>query len=85
MLHKYLYKGVLVYLEDILIFTETMEEHVKLVYQVFKKLLAANLYAKLSKCKFHQTWLDYLGYRVLSERVGMDPEKVKAILEWQAP
>lgn len=41
-LHDYLYKGVLVYLKDTLIFTETMEEHVKSVHQVLKKLLEAN-------------------------------------------
>ncbi|XP_013928332.1 PREDICTED: RNA-directed DNA polymerase homolog [Thamnophis sirtalis] len=48
-LHEHLYKGVIVYLDDILIYMETREEHVKLVRTVLKKLRAAELYAKLSK------------------------------------
>lgn len=84
-LHEHLYRGVLVYLDDILIYTATMEEHVRLVRQVLKKLLEAKLYVKLSKCDFHQTTLDYLGYRISSSGVEMDPNKVKAVLEWQAP
>lgn len=50
-LHEHLYKEVLVYLDDILIYTETMDEYVKLV----EKLLKAQLYPKLSKCEFHKT------------------------------
>lgn len=84
-LHENLYKGVLVYLEDILIYTETTKEHVKLVRAVFKKLQRAQLYTKLSKCEFHKTCLDYLGYCILIEGVEMDPSKVKAILEWALP
>lgn len=45
------------------IFIETMEEHVKLVHEVLRKLLDAKLYAKLSKCDFHKISLDYLGYQ----------------------
>lgn len=48
-LHGHLYKGVLVYLSDILIYTETMAEHVKLVHEVLKKLLDMKHDAKLSK------------------------------------
>lgn len=52
-LHDHLYQGVLVYLDDILIYTKTMEEHTQLVRQVLEKLLVAKLYIKLSKCEFH--------------------------------
>lgn len=52
-LYEYLYRGVLVYLDDILNYTTTMEEHARLVSQVLKKLLASQLYVKLSKCEFH--------------------------------
>lgn len=74
------------YPDDILIFTEMIKEHLKLVHQVLKKLLVPNLYAKcihVSKCEFHKTYLDYLGYRVSTEVMEMDPGKVKAILNWQ--
>lgn len=82
MLHEHLYKGVLVYFHDILIFSETLGEHVKVVHQVLKKLITAKLYVKLSKCEFHKIILDY---QVLSKGVEMDPAKVKAVLYWQSP
>lgn len=84
-LHKYLYKGVRVYLDDILIYTEAMPEHVKLVRAVLKKLKAAKLYAKLSKCEFHQSKIDYLGYRILHDGIEMDPQKVQTVLDWAPP
>ncbi|XP_070800866.1 uncharacterized protein [Pituophis catenifer annectens] len=62
-----------------------MEEHVKLVRVVLKRLQATELYAKLSKCEFHQVKIDYLGYRISNEGVEMDPEKVKAVLKWAPP
>ncbi|XP_060539018.1 uncharacterized protein LOC132709560 [Pantherophis guttatus] len=84
-LHEHLYKGVLVYLDDILIYTETIDEHIPLVRQVLEKLLRANLYVKLPKCDFHQSRLDYLGYRVSNEGIEMDPAKVQSVLQWQPP
>lgn len=76
-IHEHLYKGVLAYLEDMLIYTETKAEHVKLVRAVLQKLRAAKLYAKLSKCEFH--------YCISPEGIKMDPEKVRAMLEWVLP
>lgn len=69
------------YLDDILVYTDTMEEHVKLVQVVLKKLHKAQLYANLSKHEFHKTKLDYLGYWLSQEGVEMDPENICAILE----
>ncbi|XP_070797140.1 uncharacterized protein [Pituophis catenifer annectens] len=56
-----------------------------MVRAVLKKLRAAELYAKLSKCEFHQTKIDSLGYRISHEEIEMDPEKVWAVLEWAPP
>ncbi|XP_060539362.1 queuine tRNA-ribosyltransferase catalytic subunit 1 isoform X1 [Pantherophis guttatus] len=84
-LHEHLYKGVLVYLDDIVIYSESMDDHVKLVRTVLKKLRAAELYAKLSKCEFHQSKIDDLGYRISHEGIEMDPGKVRTVLEWAAP
>lgn len=84
-LHEHLYKGLLVNLADILIYTETMVEHVNLVRAVLKKLRAAQLYAKLSKCEFHQSKIDYLGYCISHEGIEVNPEKVNAMLEWTPP
>lgn len=82
-LHEHLYKGVLVYLDSILIFSEMLEKHIKLVQQVLKKSFTAKLYVKLCKCEFHKTSLDHLGYQVSREGIEMDPGKVKAVLDWQ--
>ncbi|KAK9397281.1 hypothetical protein NXF25_020642 [Crotalus adamanteus] len=84
-LHDHLYRGVLVYLDDILIYSQTLEEHVQLVRTVLRKLLDANLYCKLLKCEFHKTRIDYLGFRVSAIGIEMDPSKVHSVLEWQAP
>ncbi|KAK9395714.1 hypothetical protein NXF25_019075 [Crotalus adamanteus] len=84
-LHEHLYHGVLIYLDDILIYMKNMEEHVSLVREVLQKLLDAQLYVKLSKCKFHRSCIDYLGYRISARGVEMDPKKVRSVLEWQAP
>lgn len=56
-----------------------------MVRQVVRKLLAEQLYVKLSKCEFHRTRLDYLGDRISNTGVEMDPHKVQAVLEWQGP
>lgn len=61
-LHEHLYKEDLVYLDDILIYTKTKEEHEKLVRAVLKKLQRVQFFMKLSKCDFHKTSLDYLVY-----------------------
>ncbi|KAK9391826.1 hypothetical protein NXF25_017413 [Crotalus adamanteus] len=84
-LHQHLYRGVLVYLDDILIYSKTMAEHIPLVREVLHKLLQAQLFVKLSKCEFHKTSIEYLGYKISAAGIEMDPGKVKAVLGWQAP
>lgn len=76
---------VVVYLDDILIFTETMEEHIKIVRRVLQILKDNNLYLKPEKCHFHRTELDYLGYKISHDTVAMDPIKVKGVVEWPVP
>lgn len=82
-LHEHLYKEVLVYMYDILIYSKMTEEHVKLVREVLRKLLDAKLYAKLLKCASLEASMNYLGYWVSSERVEMNHGEVKPILEWE--
>lgn len=68
------------YLDNILIYTETKAEHVKVVHAILNKRWAAKLYAKLSKCEFHKEKIDYLGYQISHEAV-MDPEKVQSVID----
>jgi len=75
----------IVYLDDILVFSDTEEAHVGHVKEVLERLRQAKLFIKLSKCEFHTQQTEYLGYIVCPEGVKVDPERVKTIQEWPMP
>lgn len=75
----------IVYLDDILIFSDSEEEHVAHVKEVLQRLRDAKLYVKLSKCEWHTQRTEYLGYIVTPEGISIDPERVKTITEWPRP
>jgi hypothetical protein len=74
-----------VYLDDVLIFSDTLEEHITHVKQVLSRLRDFGLTCKLKKCEFHATSLSFLGFVISPEGVSMDPDRVSAIAEWPAP
>ncbi|MBW0547575.1 hypothetical protein O181_087290 [Austropuccinia psidii MF-1] len=74
-----------VYLDDIMVFSKSKEEHVTHVSMVLSRLRANNLFAKVSKCLFHVSSVEYLGYVVSSEGLKMDQAKVQQILNWPPP
>jgi hypothetical protein len=76
---------VLVYLDDILIFTEDLDKYRKLVKRVLAKLKKNKLFLKLEKCDFEKTEVEYLGVIILENSVRIDPIKVKGIMEWPEP
>jgi hypothetical protein len=76
---------VAVYLDDILIFTNTLEEHWKIVREVLKRLRNHNLYLQPEKCEFEKTEVEYLGLIISKGRVAMDPAKIRAVKEWEQP
>ncbi len=76
---------VIVYIDDILIYSETYEEHVRQVRAVLKRLLQHQLYAKAEKCEFHQETISFLGYVISSGGVVMDEQKVRAVVNWPQP
>ena len=78
-------KWVIVYLDDILVFSKTAEEHVEHVEQVLKLLREHQLYAKPSKCEWGVNRVEFLGHIVSHEGIEMDPSKVKAVLDWPEP
>ena len=82
---EYLDDFVLVFLDDILIFSKTLEEHERHVKAVLDKLRASKLYAKESKCEFFKTEVEFLGHMVGRDGVRMMDDKVKAISEWPTP
>jgi transposase InsO family protein len=73
------------YLDDILIYSESTDEHIEHVRKILRKLLENSLYLDIDKCEFHKKEVKYLGLIVSTEGIKMDPEKVEAILNWQAP
>ncbi|MBW0522682.1 hypothetical protein O181_062397 [Austropuccinia psidii MF-1] len=74
-----------VYLDEIMVFSKSEEEHVTHVSTVLSRLRANNLFAKASKCLFHISSVEYLGYVVSSEGLKMDQAKVQQILNWPPP
>jgi len=76
---------VVVYLDDILIFTETLEEHRMVTRRVMELLQKNNLFLKPEKCKFKKTEVEYLGVIISQNSVKMDPVKVARITEWPVP
>ncbi|MBW0553764.1 hypothetical protein O181_093479 [Austropuccinia psidii MF-1] len=73
---------VVVYLDDTMVFSGSEEEHVKHVASVLQRLRDNNLFSKASKCVFHASSVEYLGYVVSSEGLKMDSSKVQQILHW---
>eukprot|EP00253_Pinus_taeda_P029521 PITA_29521 len=76
---------VIVYLDEILVFSKTWEEHLKHVTQTLDVLKRENLYVKLLKCEFGKTYLNYLGHIVGGGELKIDPSKVEVIVDWPKP
>jgi hypothetical protein len=81
-LSDYLDIFCIAYLDDILIYSDSMEEHRKHVCMVLRWLRDIGLTLKLSKCEFHMKKMEYLGYIISPTGLQMDPEKIKMVKEW---
>jgi hypothetical protein len=82
---EYLGKFVMVFIDDILIFSKTEEEHEKHLRMVLEKLRSNHLYAKFSKCEFWLTEVAFLGHVISTGGISVDPSKVKDVLNWMPP
>ncbi|CAA7043813.1 unnamed protein product [Microthlaspi erraticum] len=76
---------VIIFIDDILIYSKSPEEHTVHLSTVLKRLREHQLYVKLSKCSFWQREISFLGHVVSDKRVSVDPEKIKSIAEWPRP
>uniref|UniRef100_A0A453JGH4 Reverse transcriptase domain-containing protein n=1 Tax=Aegilops tauschii subsp. strangulata TaxID=200361 RepID=A0A453JGH4_AEGTS len=82
---KYIRKFVIIFLDNIPIFSETMEEHLEHVRTVLELLRQHQLYVKASKCEFATDHIDYLGHVISHEGVATDAEKTQAMVQWPTP
>jgi hypothetical protein len=82
---EYLDKFVVVFMDDILIFSKTEEEHEKHLRMVLEKLRSNQLYAKFSKCEFWLTEVAFLGHVISAGGISVDPSKVRDVLNWMPP
>ena len=81
-MHEYLDKFVIVFLDDILIYSKTLQEHENHLEKVLIKLREEKLYGKLSKTELVKEEVGFLGHIVNKDGLSVDPEKVKAVKEW---
>ncbi|SAL96256.1 hypothetical protein [Absidia glauca] len=84
-LREFLDICVVVYLDDILVFSTNQEDHDHHVKRVLKCLRDAGLYIKAEKCEFDKSEVEFLGFRIGAAGVSMDPAKVKTITDWPPP
>ena len=82
---KYLEKFVLVFFDDILMFSKTKEEHDEHLRIVLELLRENQLYAKRSKCEFYKARVEYLGHMISSNGVEVNDDKVEAVRSWPIP
>ena len=73
------------FIDDVIIGTETEEEHDELVKEVMKRLVENNLYIKLEKCKWKVKKVGFLGVVIEPEGIKIEEEKVKDVLDWPTP
>ena len=81
----YLDRFVIVFIDDILVYSKSKAEHVRHLTLVLKKLREHQLYAKFSKCQF---WLDqvaFLGHVISAQGIQVDPQKIAAVENWEQP
>ena len=81
----YIDKSVLVYLDDILVYSDNAEQHEQHLREVLSRLRQHKLQAKLKKCEFGKPCVKYLGHVVGSGELSVDSEKVAAVLDWEPP
>src|SRR5438445_4314030 len=77
--------SIVIYLDDILIYSNNLADHWKHVKEVLRRLRKNGLYARANKCEFHSKRVEYLGYILSPEGLSMDQAKVKVIQDWPEP
>jgi hypothetical protein len=84
-LHPYLYSFFIVYLDDILFYSATWEEHISHLMQVLETPKKHQLLTNLNKCEFYQQYLVQMGYVIGGCELKIDPTNMEAIIKWIVP
>jgi hypothetical protein len=82
---EYMDKFFIVFLDEILIYSKSEEEHEPHLRMVLQVLREHQLYAKLRKFSFYQKQIHYLGHIISKDGIAVDPKNIKSIREWSAP
>ncbi|GJZ58978.1 putative reverse transcriptase domain-containing protein [Tanacetum coccineum] len=78
-------KSVIVFIDDILVYSKSKKEHEAHLREVIETLRKERLYAKFSKCEFWLQEIQFLGHVINSECIKVDPDKIEAVMKWQTP
>jgi hypothetical protein len=78
-------KFVVVFIDDILVYSKNEEEHVRHLHVVLQRLREHRLYAKLSKCDFWLKEIKFLGHTISQADIAVDPDKVQEVMNWKPP
>jgi hypothetical protein len=78
-------KFVVVFIDDILVYSKSEDEHTKHLHIVLQRLRDHRLYAKFSKCDFWLREIKFLGHTISQDRIAVDPEKVQEVMDWRPP
>jgi hypothetical protein len=78
-------QGVLVFMDDILVYSKTLAEHIQLLTTVFDIIQDHQFYLKLSKCSFAQQSIEYLGHCIFAQGVSTEPSKITTVQQWPVP
>lgn len=84
-LRDLLRRGVLVFFDDILIYSPSFSEHLAHLEKVFRRLQEHALKVKMSKCSFGVNQVEYLGHVISDKGVAVDPKKIECIQNWERP
>ena len=81
----FLRKFIVVFFDDILIYSRNLKDHLQHLKNIFELLRKHSLLAKRSKCYFAQTTVEYLGHYISAKEVSMDPKKIEVVQQWPRP